>query len=412
MKPNGGVPLEFDGTLTEAIGTGAEMSGKIRRFADIPDLLKMDIPPVEWLVSGMIARRTITLWTGTDGTAKTFLAQKLGIAVATGGEFLGRHCRLAQVLYLDYENPVFAVKERLELIAGEALMLNFRVWGTWLEQQPPLIGNELLLSIAKETQPLMIFDPFRYAHGADENDSTEMMAVMQQLRYCAACGAAVIVLHHPAKQEGSTGRGSSVIRGAVDVAFQQELSEETDLITLRCVKNRFGERWMETIKPDFDLGTFEVTESAERSRWRADVQTLREIIEKTPGINQNGIYKQAHINKGRLLSLLRQQENILWYSEKGGVSRQFFPLGPKRGPSPGPMDQAGEAGVGPLVPPLKGGPTDQPLPGGSSWSEAPEPTPVRTDPKTNLRKCFVHGAPESWWLRPDGSEWVCGKCHP
>jgi len=89
----------------------------------------------------------------------------------------------------------------------------------------PQIGSEVLVGIAKKVG-LIVIDPFRYSHGADENDSTEMMGIMQQLRYCAVQGAAVVVLHHPAKREGSTGRGSSAIRGAADVALLQELDKE------------------------------------------------------------------------------------------------------------------------------------------------------------------------------------------
>jgi RecA-family ATPase len=57
----------------------------------------------------------------------------------------------------------------------------------------------VLLTIAKDTKPLIIIDPFVYAHIADENSSTEMSSVMQCLRYCAAAGGAVVVVHHPAK---------------------------------------------------------------------------------------------------------------------------------------------------------------------------------------------------------------------
>ena len=64
----------------------------------------------------------------------------------------------------------------------------------------------------------------------------------------------MVILHHPAKTEGSTGRGSTAIKGAVDVADSQEMSEETGLITLACTKNRFGERHSVTIRPDYARG--------------------------------------------------------------------------------------------------------------------------------------------------------------
>ena len=178
-------------------------SAEIRKFDQIPDIMTMQVPPIDWLVDGLIARGTITLWTGTDGTAKTFLAQKMAIAVATGGSFLGRRCQRWPVLYLDFENPAYAVQDRINLMAGGADSIgDLKVWGTWNQEQPPQIGSELLLTIAKDTKPLIIVDPFLYAHGADENSSTEMAGIMKTLRYCAAVGGAVIIVHHPAKSEG------------------------------------------------------------------------------------------------------------------------------------------------------------------------------------------------------------------
>jgi RecA-family ATPase len=179
-----GQPIEF-----------SEEAGKIRRLEDIPNIQTIEIPPIDYLVPGMIARNTLNLWAGADGTAKTFLAMRMALAVATGGLFLGRRCQRARVLYLDYENPSFAIRDRMDLMTGGTVAPDLHIWGTWLEQQPPQIGSELLLTIAKDSKPLIIVDPFRYAHGAEENDSTAMMGIMQCLRYCAAAGGAVIVLH-------------------------------------------------------------------------------------------------------------------------------------------------------------------------------------------------------------------------
>ena len=173
MKTHG-LPMDSDSFASPTQG----IADKIRSFDQIPDIMTMKIPPIEWLVNGMIARNTMVLWTGTDGTAKTFLAQKMAVSVATGADFLARRCQLAPVLYLDYENPSFAVRARLDLMAGGPIA-GLKVWGTWNEQQPPQIGSELLLTIAKEMRPLIIVDPFRYSHGAEENDSTAMMGVMQ-----------------------------------------------------------------------------------------------------------------------------------------------------------------------------------------------------------------------------------------
>ncbi|HKR86457.1 MAG TPA: AAA family ATPase [Terriglobales bacterium] len=173
MNDQHGVSLGFDGAVS---------SGRIRRLADIPSIQTMGIPDVDFIVPGIISRGSLTMWAGVPGAAKSYLILRLAIAAATGGEFLGRVCKKCPVLILDYENPAHEVRKRLDLMAGERIIPDLHIWGIWNEQDPPRIGSELLMSIAAES-PLMIFDPFRNAHGCDENDSTEMTSIMQHLTY-------------------------------------------------------------------------------------------------------------------------------------------------------------------------------------------------------------------------------------
>ncbi len=321
MSNGAAVHLEFDRNPT------AQSVGKIRAFSDIPDIMQMTITPADYLVDGLIARKSLTLWAGVDGTAKTLHVLRMGIAVATGGQFVGRRCQKAPVLFLDYENPDFEVRRRLEIMAGGPVP-DFKVWGTWLEQQPPQIGSELLLEIAKQVRPLLVFDPFRYAHLEEENDSTAMMRIMQCLRDDATAGAAVLILHHPAKTEGSTGRGSTAIRGAVDVAFLQERSDETDLVTIRCMKNRFGERSVTTIRPDWEQYSFEVIDSPQFTKRSAELDRLHKAITEEPGLSQNAICERSGMTKQRAMKLLKEGMGCLWTSDQGkNRSLRYYPAG-------------------------------------------------------------------------------------
>ena len=64
-----------------------------------------------------------------------------------------------------------------------------------MKQQPPQIGHEPLADIVKEAKPLLVvLDPLRYGHTCDENDSTEMMAVMSWLRSYANQGPSLPLL--------------------------------------------------------------------------------------------------------------------------------------------------------------------------------------------------------------------------
>lgn len=304
---------------------------KITRFADIPDVLTMDVPALEPIVSALgIARNTIVLWTGADGDGKTFLVQAMAIATARGSEFLGMPCQKTPVLYIDLENPAFLVQDRLRPMTNGESVPDLRIWGIWNEQQPPMAGNDLLLTIAKETRPLIIVDPFRYFHTAEENDSTAMSGVMKYLRACASYGAAVVLLHHPAKAEGSTGRGSSAIRGACDLAFLHTLDREAGLIALKVDKNRHGESRSLTIRANFEDGQFEVTDSPYITRRKDELDRIAKVIQSEPGITQNGIAKASGIHRNRLPRLLDEGRGTLWQSRSGPNRAKLYHPGPTR----------------------------------------------------------------------------------
>jgi RecA-family ATPase len=291
---------------------------RITTFADIPDVLAMEVPTLESIVPALgIARNTIVLWTGADGDGKTFVVQSMAVATARGSEFLGMPCVKTPVLYLDLENPAFLVKDRIVPMTNGEPIPELRIWGIWNEHQPPMAGNDLLLTIAKETRPLIIVDPFRYFHSAEENDSTAMSGVMKYLRACASHGAAVVLLHHPAKAEGSTGRGSSAIRGACDLAFIHTLDRDTGLITLKVDKNRHGESRTLTIRANFEDGQFEVTDSPYITRRKDELARIEKIIQGEPGITQNSIAKAAGIYRNRVPRLLDEGRGTLWHSLPG-----------------------------------------------------------------------------------------------
>jgi hypothetical protein len=104
-------------------------------------------------------------------------------------------------------------------------------------------------------------------------------------------------LHHPAKQEGSTGRGSSAIREACDLAFLHSLNKESQLITLKVDKNRNGEGRTITVRADFEQGRFQMTESPYITTRNEEFAKLEAVIAETPGITQNGIVKQSGMMK-------------------------------------------------------------------------------------------------------------------
>jgi len=395
-----GVPLDFDGKVS------TPTAEKIRRLRDIPNIQSLEIPPVDFLAPGIIARNTITIWTGACGSGKSFLGMAMAVAVATGGEFLGRRCQRWPVLYLDFENPGYAIKDRLALLCDSPLD-DLHVWGTWNEQSPPMIGSELLLTIAKESRPLLVIDPMRFAHTAEENDSTAMAGVMQCLKYCAAAGCAVVAMHHPGKAEGSQSRGSSVIRDHADACLLHEWNSESGLITLTWNKNRLGlDLTAVTIRPDFELGTFAISDSPAFVRRTEDTKKLLDLIAGRPGMSQNQIYQASGMKKERLRKLLADGNGSSWKSESKGSAILYFPLVPSDGNNSGNKGTSeGSQGCSP-VPSLfrgnKGTAPPEPIPPSCSHGKD-KPTNAKALPQCPVCESY------DLYREPSGSM-TCQSC--
>ena len=176
----------------------------MRCWEDIPNIFTLDVPPIEWMVEGILPRASATLLAGEPGSYKMWLALALLRGVATGRNFLGRKCVQANVLYLDRENPLVVMRERLRVLGiEESAEANCRIWGGWFRSAPPGIGDIRLLEIAHARRPLMVFDSLiRFHAAADENSATEMAVVMADLRALANAGATVVVLHHKQNPKG------------------------------------------------------------------------------------------------------------------------------------------------------------------------------------------------------------------
>ena len=216
---------------------------RIRRIEDLPSIWSIDAQPQGWLVDGLIPSEAITLLTGGSGVGKSMLALAMGGCVVWGASFLGRRSLQRPVLFLDRENPLSVVRDRIDMFAVQHHP-DFRYWGTWLDEEAPNPGGELVRSFAR-SKPLIVLDSLVAFHGGSEQDATETRNFMQPLRHLAGAGATVLVLHHTGKGESTKDyRGSSDIKAAVDAAYVLEMGEGgsgIERLILRNFKMRCGE---------------------------------------------------------------------------------------------------------------------------------------------------------------------------
>lgn len=208
-----------------------------------------DAPARGYVIKGLIAPRDVACIFGAPGGGKSTIAPHLGYHVARGESVFGLRTKPGKVLYVAAEdahgmkNRVAALRRRdgdapdFYVVDGVTDLLE--------EDSPDLAA---LRDAVEEVRPALIFiDTLAMAfRDLEENDAQSMNQVVRIARSLTCHGAAVVLIHHGTKAEGSTPRGHSVLNGALDVALQLLPADSERIIRGRLSKNRNG-------PPDLDI---------------------------------------------------------------------------------------------------------------------------------------------------------------
>jgi hypothetical protein len=183
---------------------------------------------VSYLIEDLVIENAITMWSGESGDGKSTLALALAAAVARGEPSLGRRTVQRPVLYLDRENPVAIIKERLNSLGIPDISDWLKIWGLWwTDHYPPGPDAAAIIAYARRVKPFIIWDFLIAFAGCDENSSSEMRSHMSQYRRLVSSGATVLVIHHRSEKGDAKYRGSSDIRAAVDAAWEIKRDDGT-----------------------------------------------------------------------------------------------------------------------------------------------------------------------------------------
>lgn len=230
------------------------------RPLNIGSMLRASPPPLDHVLPGLLAK-TVGLMVGPGAVSKTMFALQLGIAMATGTELLGgligtmASSGPQRVVLVLAEETAEVVWHRLHAIASVQLseagidpMESMELLERYLvihalggRGQLKLLGDGLRATDAGEQlrtaafgARLVILDPLRDFHDADENDSAAMKALARHIAsYAVSTGAAWLLVHHSSRASAisgfggsaDAGRGSTALTNAV--RWQMNLSRPT-----------------------------------------------------------------------------------------------------------------------------------------------------------------------------------------
>jgi hypothetical protein len=187
---------------------------------------------VEWLAEPLLERGTLNAWFGKPAAWKSLIALEVCAALAAGRAVLGNPAQdPVTVLYVDVENPVNGIVERLQAFGYGPGDLKRLVYSSFPDM-PALdtpAGGVFLLSAAQATDPaLVVIDTTSRVIAGKENDADTFLQLYRNaLVPLKQRGITVLRLDHPGKDTDRGQRGSSAKDGDVDTVWLVDRTSDT-----------------------------------------------------------------------------------------------------------------------------------------------------------------------------------------
>ena len=248
------------------------------------------MPPVEFLVDGLITDTGFTMMYGAPGTGKSFIAIDIALSVAHGQPWQGQAVKQGPVLYIAGEGIGGFGKrwKAWERHHGKVDEPDLYLLPTAVNFREPEDIARLVATIEDIEQPfsLVIVDTVaRAIAGAEENSSTDMglfVAACDEIK--ALTGGALLAVHHAGKSADRGARGSSALLGGVDTSLM--IGKSDDIVTLRVEKQKDAE-------PLDDINLRMVTVSATISETSVVLERTDEKPKKKRAWRPTGAIKRA-----------------------------------------------------------------------------------------------------------------------
>ena len=219
-----------------------EPQKKSFHFVSTNALRTMDIPPVEWLIEGIVPAQLVSTIVGASGAGKTWACLSLLRAWATGEPWLGRYAsKKCNAALLDAEDSYVTLKRRwLQLEQGMGALPADALEPAWASdigafdvlEEPARLG---LIDVLKGAYDVLIVDSLSQSHTFDEN-SSDMRTVMQAWEEISRATKCAILLCHHTGWDKSRMRGSSAIKDRSQSVLQLTRDAEMPVTYLRLDK--------------------------------------------------------------------------------------------------------------------------------------------------------------------------------
>ena len=181
-------------------------------------------PQTQWLVEQLWTDQAVGILGGEPKCCKSFLALDLAVSVASGAAALRQFPvrRSGPVLLFPAEDSLAIVRQRLEGIAAAA-EVPFASLPVQVITAPSLrldmaTDRERLTHTVQQQRPiLLILDPLIRLHRVDENDATQIAALLSYLRELQRKFQLAVMLVHHARKDSQSSRPGQALRGSSEL---------------------------------------------------------------------------------------------------------------------------------------------------------------------------------------------------
>ena len=215
-------------------------------FKTAGDMVR-DIRPTEYLIDGVLECQALGVLFGDPGSCKSFMALSWACCIATGHPWHGRPTKQGLAIIVNGEGQQgYAKRLRAWQIGNDkplegAPLLVSTTPGQILDDS---FCEHLKLRIAEAKQQygepvLIILDTLARNFGAgDENSTADMVRFIANLDRTLGENCTRLIVHHSGHGDKTRGRGSSALKGAVDVEIR--LVKNDDKVLMTCGKMKDG----------------------------------------------------------------------------------------------------------------------------------------------------------------------------
>ena len=223
-------------------------------WRDMADVV--DLPPVKWILPGVLASASVCMLTGATKAGKTLFVLALLKAATTGLPFLGYTIPMMRGWYLT-EMTDYVLKAQLGIIdwmpPPGLFPTAYKNEQDFLEMTPRALADGLLwdydAALTSDRAPkLIIIDTLgRWLRGFDFNDYSQVTSATEPILQAASDlkrdGVSFLLLHHQRKGGGprtESSLGSQALSGSVDTHCGLTLKSVDSEIRQLSIQSRLG----------------------------------------------------------------------------------------------------------------------------------------------------------------------------